>query len=458
MRKNLFKILFTKFGRNIRSPIMPLNNAQPMINGRPVNAGNPPRRNPTPSRTPPRTPPSAPNNGGGTRQQNSAEMVQAIIGMSQDQLKSGVWINLVSGKLYRVTRVEDASRNDGPGARNVSYMSVGDTRGFQLPVAKFALKYRQANVEELFQALTVAMRNQMPTASDGEESGFLMEPDHRHDWARILVFPETREAINIGINKILRRDQLEAVWGISAIEPRVNRSIMNFYGPPGTGKTLTAMALAAQLEKKVYQVDYSQVISKYVGDTAKHIKGAFDKARELDAILFFDEADSLLSKRVDMAAQGDASFATSINQNRNVLMQELDRFNGIVIMATNFFCNYDEAMLRRIAQHVPFKLPDREMRAELFKLHIPRHDRVVISDVEWQDIAAHADNFSGGDILNAVVNAINRVSLEDNIEQWRLTKPALLQEVQAIKEAKRQHSQPVRGTNFTVPPTIPAGV
>ena len=87
------------------------------------------------------------------------------------------------------------------------------------------------------------------------------------------------------------------------------------------------------LGKPLYQVDYSAVISKYLGDTAKHIKAVFQAARDQDAVLFFDEADSLLSKRVATSE----SCSTSINQNRNTLMQELDRFDGVVIVTEDLF-------------------------------------------------------------------------------------------------------------------------
>ena len=95
--------------------------------------------------------------------------------------------------------------------------------------------------------------------------------------------------------------------------------------------------MALKLGQPLYQVDYSAVISKYLGDTAKHISRAFKRATHHGAALFLDEADSLLSKRVSL----DESCATSINQNRNCLMQELDRFEGVVIMTTNLFGNYD---------------------------------------------------------------------------------------------------------------------
>ncbi len=180
---------------------------------------------------------------------------------------------------------------------------------------------------------------------------------------------------------------------------------MNFYGPPGTGKTRAALGIALRLGKPLYQVDYSAVISKYLGDTAKHIKAAFQAACEHGAILFFDEADSLLSKRVSTGE----SCSTSINQNRNCLMQELDRFDGVVIVTTNLFENYDPALLRRIQRHIKFRVPDASMRRELFALHLPNPDRVT---GDYAVLAALSRGLSGGDILNVCVNATHAGNMD----------------------------------------------
>ncbi len=180
--------------------------------------------------------------------------------------------------------------------------------------------------------------------------------------------------------------------------------------------------------------DYSAVISKYLGDTAKHIAQAFARAAELGAVLFFDEADSLLSRRVDM----NESCATSINQNRNVLMQCLDRFDGIVIMTTNLFGNYDPALLRRIARHIEFKLPDRSMRGRLFELHLPNRERV---NADLETLAGATQGLSGGDILNVCVNAIFAGSTADDPAEWLITQAVLLVEIAKVREAERQHDE-----------------
>ena len=177
------------------------------------------------------------------------------------------------------------------------------------------------------------------SGANGEapDLGALVTPQPHHELERFVLHADVRDDIAAGLRAIQRRADLEAVWSISQLQPQDGRCILNFHGSPGTGKTRAALGVALRLSQPLYQVDYSAVISKYLGDTAKHIAACFKRASELGAVLFFDEADSLLSRRVNIGE----SCATSINQNRNVLMQELDRFNGVVIVTTNLFGNYD---------------------------------------------------------------------------------------------------------------------
>ena len=214
--------------------------------------------------------------------------------------------------------------------------------------------------------------------SDGNQApevGILVDTEPRHALDRLVLQPSVVADIEAALRLIEIREQLEAVWKLHEIQPQRGRCIVNFYGPPGTGKTRAALGIARKLGKPLYQVDYSAIVSKYLGDTAKHIALAFKQAAEADAVLFFDEADSLLSRRV---AIGE-SCSTSINQNRNCLMQELDRFGGVVVMTTNLFGNYDEAILRRIARHIEFALPNVEMRERLFRAHLPNPELAQVS-------------------------------------------------------------------------------
>ena len=272
--------------------------------------------------------------------------------------------------------------------------------------------------------------------SDGNQApevGILVDTEPRHVLDRLVLQPSVVADIEAALRLIEIREQLEAVWKLHEIQPQRGRCIVNFYGPPGTGKTRAALGIARRLGKPLYQVDYSAIVSKYLGDTAKHIALAFKQAAEADAVLFFDEADSLLSRRV---AIGE-SCSTSINQNRNCLMQELDRFGGVVVMTTNLFGNYDEAILRRIARHIEFALPNVEMRERLLRAHLPNAD-LVPSDL--RQAAIKARGFSGGDILNACLNAMLAASADPIPDNWQLSEAALLAEIAKIQSGKAAHS------------------
>lgn len=271
-------------------------------------------------------------------------------------------------------------------------------------------------------------------ASAPAEVGILEMPDERHDLARMVLPSGVRDSIEIALHRLEIAQQLEEVWALSRIEPNAGKCILNFFGPPGTGKTMTAGAIARRLNKPLFRVDYSAVVSKYLGDTAKQIVQAFREAAEEEAVLFFDEADSLVSKRV---ASGE-SCSTSINQNRNVLMAELERFSGVVILTTNLFQNYDPAILRRITRHVEFRLPNQKQRVELFRSHLPKLERV---DADLAVVALAAKGLSGGDIRNVCLNAIYAASMSQNTGDWIVRNRHLVEEVKAVKESKQIHAE-----------------
>lgn len=325
-----------------------------------------------------------------------------------------VWKNRESGKTYVVVSQT---------ADHVVVKRLSDGKQFNLATANFKQKYET----------TKRKLNQEVKAGQGY---IVVEPDpQQFSLEHMVLHPETVQSINVGIARVTNRDRLEQVWNISRLEPEP-RTILNFYGEPGTGKTLAAKSIASGLNKPMLQADYAQLVSCFHGQTAKHLQEIFLAATEHNAVLFFDEADTLVSKRLNMN-ENRLSIATAINQERNAFMQELDRFNGIVIMATNFFKNFDEAMLRRVAQHVHFKRPNKSMRITLFKNHIPNMGRV--RDVDWDRLGKLSLGLSGGDIFQVVVNAINAVSLDPNPDNWWLTEKAMLVEIKTVLEAKMRH-------------------
>ena len=255
-------------------------------------------------------------------------------------------------------------------------------------------------------------------------------------FSQLILTDSIKESVKIGISKIQLNDFLNKTWQMDRVD-NSQKSILNFYGKPGTGKTLCARAVASQLNKKLLQVDYSQVESKWVGETGKNIKKIFKIAKENDAVILLDEADSLVSRRMS-----DGRQSQHINQERNIFMQELDAFKGIVILTTNLFDNYDEAMLRRISQHIEFELPNFEQKIQLYKNHIP--EAVNKEELDMNSLAVASIDFSGGDIKNVCMEAVVRAAMEanenNNLDQAQLKMSHLLTEIEKIRKSKNSYS------------------
>ncbi|TPN86988.1 ATP-binding protein [Aquimarina algicola] len=169
-----------------------------------------------------------------------------------------------------------------------------------------------------------------------------------------------------------------------------------FYGPPGTGKTMTAALLGKSANKPVYRVDLSMVVSKYIGETEKNLAKVFDQAEHHDWILFFDEADALFGQRTQVNSANDRYG----NQEIGYLLQRIEDFSGVVILATNLKDNIDEAFTRRFQSIIEFKVPRVEERHRLWKqsfsAKLPLDAKI--------DVLAIAEKYeiSGGLIMNVV--------------------------------------------------------
>jgi AAA+ superfamily predicted ATPase len=169
-----------------------------------------------------------------------------------------------------------------------------------------------------------------------------------------------------------------------------------FYGPPGTGKTLAAALLGKEFDKDVYRVDLSQIVSKYIGETEKNLENVFKKAETKNWILFFDEADALFGKRTNVQSAHD-KYA---NQEVSYLLQRVEDFAGLMILASNFKNNLDDAFLRRFHSLVHFPAPNSAERLLLWQKTMPaglqQHDSVKLDEL------ARQYELTGASILNAV--------------------------------------------------------
>ncbi len=196
-------------------------------------------------------------------------------------------------------------------------------------------------------------------------------------------------------------------WGLGTVMKERKNLFVNLYGESGTGKSMSAHAIADALGKKLICVNYADIESKYVGETSKNLSKLFSDPTNKDDIIFFDEADALLSKRVtDMSSATDVS----VNQTRSVLLTLLNSYEGMVIFATNFISNYDSAFMRRIHYHIRFELPNEELREKLWKHYIPPQMSV---NVDIHKLAVEHDRLSGSDISTAVMKAALNAAKND---------------------------------------------
>jgi hypothetical protein len=235
----------------------------------------------------------------------------------------------------------------------------------------------------------------------------------RHSLDQLVLDPDTLERIREAINVLVSQDLLYDTWNLAAVARTGRRVALNFFGPPGTGKTLAADAIAHFLDRKILIVSYAELESKYVGETPKNIRAAFRKAAETGSVLFFDEADSILGKRLTTISQ---SADSGLNVARSTTLIELDNFDGVAIFASNLVKNYDTAFLRRMLAHVEFRLPGPEQRQRIWECHVPSQ-LPLGPDVDFGELAVYSEGAAGGDIQNAVLLAASYASMRSPPER-----------------------------------------
>ena len=248
-----------------------------------------------------------------------------------------------------------------------------------------------------------------------------------------VILPEdTSREVAALIGKIAHRDILFNEWGLSRLERSGNRLAFNLYGPPGTGKTMLAEALAGRFGKNVIEVSYAEIESKYVGDTPKNIAAAFRSAAKHDAALFFDEADSILGRRMTNVTQ---AADHGVNVSRAVMLKQLDAFQGIVMFATNLARNFDSAFVRRIPYHISLGPPDLDGRERLWRKLVPP-EMPGAEDLDHAELARESDGLVGGDLRNALMLAAAAAVVREGPVR-RVVLADMTQAIAACRRSKR---------------------
>lgn len=276
-------------------------------------------------------------------------------------------------------------------------------------------------------------KNKMSEPKPKEEiSVMFMAKKPRYSLEQIIISEEEKDDIVSTLTLINERELIYDMWGFSEIDSKP-RLILNFYGAPGTGKTMSAHAIANELNKNILLINYSEIESKYVGEAPKNLMKAFEEAKKSDAVLFFDEADSFLGKRVENVT---SSSDQSVNSLRSQMLILLEEFEGVVIFATNLIKNYDSAFESRILKSLEFKLPTKENRIKMI-------NRMLVKKIPFSEdfnreealdkLADLTKGFSGREIKNAVLESLviavhNKINL--------LTKEILISGFEKSKQRK----------------------
>lgn len=222
----------------------------------------------------------------------------------------------------------------------------------------------------------------------------------KYSFEQVILPDDVRKDIFEAINILKYQELIYNVWGFEEIDP-IPRSVINFYGPPGTGKTMSAHAVAKELNKRLLALNYAQIESKYVGDAVKNLSKAFETAKSNDCILFFDEADSFLGKRINNVTHGAEQALNSLRSQMLILLEE---FPGIIIFATNLVSNFDQAFESRILKHIKFSLPNEEARIQIIQKTIPPRLPLAcaFTDAELTELSQMLDGLSGREIKGAI--------------------------------------------------------
>ena len=269
-----------------------------------------------------------------------------------------------------------------------------------------------------------------------------------------VVLPvQTRRALEQALAEVRNHSLIFEQWGLGQRHATGLGLAFNFAGPPGTGKTICAQAIAHALGMKLLVVDYAEAESMWVGETPKNVVAAFRSAAEQNAVLFFDEADAIAVRRTSGSGLPDQRES---NLTVNVLLRELEAFNGIVIFATNLAASFDPAFERRIRTHVLFEMPGPQEREQIWRLQVHPSKTPLADDVNFTELA---ERFvaSGGDIKNAVIKAAAAAAAEPGRDSTkRIHQRHLVQAIEAVIAARAVMKQSLfEESNVAMPAPAP---
>jgi len=293
-------------------------------------------------------------------------------------------------------RVDEWHSALGPNAKRLAPCIGEISRRFRYEkelIREIAKGLRDSSMEISEQDLVAACR----AALDVDVGDLAVRVTPRFENEKVILPAKQEQQFAENIRAMQSLTEVHYVWGTAQAMNESGISVL-FAGPPGTGKTMAAEILAIRLGLPMYRIDLSQVVNKYIGETEKNLKQVFDAADISDMILFFDEADSLFGRRTEVSDAHDRYANLEISY----LLERMERFKGLAILATNRKKALDEAFLRRLRYTIDFPLPGVDERRRIWRQVVPAN--ADSSELDF-DFLAKQFHLAGGNIRSIVFNA-----------------------------------------------------
>ena len=218
-------------------------------------------------------------------------------------------------------------------------------------------------------------------------------------WEDLILGEQQKAQMRMVCDQMRYRAVVGEQWGFHKKTPYGRGLSVLFYGPPGTGKTMAAQVMASELCLDLYRIELPAVVSKYIGETEKNLEEIFEQAKKSQVILLFDEADVLFSKRTEVRDSNDKYS----NMEAAFLLQKMEEYEGITVLATNFLQNFDEAFKRRMKFIIDFPFPDIAQRLQIWKQVFPK-ETPIEEELDYEFLAQSFE-LSGSNIKNVALHA-----------------------------------------------------
>ncbi|SEF38989.1 AAA+-type ATPase, SpoVK/Ycf46/Vps4 family [Butyrivibrio sp. Su6] len=240
-------------------------------------------------------------------------------------------------------------------------------------------------------------------------NGLATRLESAYTFEDIALPDESLNKLKEVIDRVIYKNTVLDKYGFSKKLPYGRGLVLALYGPPGTGKTMAANVLANELGLDIYRIDLSQISSKYVGESEKNLGAVFEAAKDSNVVLFFDEADALFAKRTEVSSSNDKYS----NSETAYLLQKMEEYEGISILATNVMQNFDNAFKRRITYIISIEAPQEKDRLLMWKKVFPKEVKLS-KDVKFEVYARYAD-MPGSSIKSAALSAAYKAAAGDGV-------------------------------------------